>query len=156
MLCLFLFSSKQCIIKQFLDWVFVSKIITVLVSVISLGLWLNWEQLPGPWLFRISQKPHPIITYNIRPYNLLLILPVLMLLLLLLIRISSVYTNISVNYKYVHCKCKVAKEIDSLFWVVSWRKTFSEPLFLFNTSNKNFLLSRFEETNQTSWWRQCW
>ena len=54
-------------------------------------------------------------TYNIRPYNLLLILPVLMLLLLLLIRISSVYTNISVNYKYVHCKCKVAKEIDSLF-----------------------------------------
>ena len=39
---------------------------------------------------------------NIRPYNLLLILPVLMLLLLLLIRISSAYTNISVNYKYVH------------------------------------------------------
>ena len=93
-----------------------------------------------------------IIAYNLRHYNLLLILSVLMLLLLFLIRISSAYTNISVNYKYVDCKCKVPKEIDSLFSVVSWRKTFNELLFLFNASNKNLLLSRFliEETNKTS------
>ena len=40
--CLSLFSSKQCIIKQLLDSVFViSGIIKVSVSVISLSLWLR-------------------------------------------------------------------------------------------------------------------
>jgi len=56
MMCLSLFSSKQCIIKQLLDSLFViPRIIKVSVSVISL--------LPRPWLFWISQKPHPIIVY---------------------------------------------------------------------------------------------
>ena len=57
-----LFSSKQCIIKQLLDSVFViSGIIKVSVSVISLSLRLRLLTLiPRPWLFWISQKPHPV------------------------------------------------------------------------------------------------
>ena len=63
---LLLFSSKQCIIKQLLDSVFViSGIIKVSVSVISLSLRLRLITLiPRPWLFLISQKPHPITVYN--------------------------------------------------------------------------------------------
>ena len=45
----------QCIIKQLLDSVFViSRRIKVSVRV----------PLPQPWLFWISQKPHPMIVYN--------------------------------------------------------------------------------------------
>ena len=60
-----LFISKQCIIvKQSLDSIFViSGIIKVPVIVISLGLELGGWHLPRPWLFRISQKPYPIIVY---------------------------------------------------------------------------------------------
>ena len=46
----------QFVLKKLLDLVFViSRIVKVLVRVIS---------LPRPWLFWISQKPHPIIVYN--------------------------------------------------------------------------------------------
>ena len=35
----------------------------VSVSVITLGIRLSWKHLPRAWLFRILQKPHPIIVY---------------------------------------------------------------------------------------------
>ena len=54
-----IFFFVQCMIKQLLDSVFViSRIIKVSVRVIS-------QALPRPWLFWISQKPHPTIVYNI-------------------------------------------------------------------------------------------
>ena len=66
--CLSLFPSKQCIIKQLLDLVLViSWIIKVLVSIIILGL------LPRPWLFQISQKHHPIIMFIIMSIILILV-----------------------------------------------------------------------------------
>ena len=75
-----LFSSKQCIIKQLLDSVFViSGIIKVSVSVISLSLRLrlitltstliipdNTKTSSNNCLISWSQKPHPIyITINV-------------------------------------------------------------------------------------------
>ena len=60
-----LFSSKQCIIKQLLDSVFViSGIIKVKVSVsvrLVFGCYLDLDyRIPD-----ISQKPHPIIVYKL-------------------------------------------------------------------------------------------
>ena len=62
-----LFSSKQCIIKQLLDSVFViSRIIKVKVSVsvsvrLVFGCYLDLDyRIPD-----ISQKPHPIIVYKL-------------------------------------------------------------------------------------------
>ena len=65
-LCWSLFSSKQCVIKQLLDSVFViSEIIKLrpVVTVTSLDLRLGWKRLPRPLLVRISQKLHSIIVY---------------------------------------------------------------------------------------------
>ena len=81
--CLSLFSSKQCIIKQLLDLVLViSWIIKVLVSIIILGL------RPRPWLFQISQKHHPIIMF------------IIMSIILILVVIVSCNFQIICNVKY--------------------------------------------------------
>ena len=64
-MCLSLFSSKQCIIKQLLDSVFViSGIIKVSVSVISLSLQLRLITLTSTLIISDITKTHPIIVYS--------------------------------------------------------------------------------------------
>ena len=66
--CLSLFSSKQCIIKQLLDSVFViSQIIKISVNVISLGLWFGWLMtLTSSSIISDIRKTSPIIAYYFR------------------------------------------------------------------------------------------
>ena len=66
-----LFSSKQCKIKQFLESVFwYPGIIKVSVSINSHSRRLSWQLFPRPLLFRMWQKPHPIIVYYYTIYSL--------------------------------------------------------------------------------------
>ena len=61
-ICLSLFSSKQCIIKKFLDLVFEISALIIKVEIIVFSL--GWWHLPRQWWFWISQKPPPIPVYS--------------------------------------------------------------------------------------------